>query len=72
MAEEMIEVRIEATQRVRYSQIKKIPKSTFEKYERMCEAHIIRDADFNDKFEHLLDYEIIDADELTDLTIEPA
>jgi len=69
MPEEMIEVRIEASQKVRYSQVKKIPKSLLDKYERMCEG-AIRDEDFNREFEHLLDYEIADSDELQDLTIE--
>lgn len=71
--EEMIEVRVTATQKVRYSQIKKIKKTEYEKYEKMCDAEVICDRDFNTAFDHLIDYsDVSDADDLQDLNIEAA
>lgn len=68
--EETVDVLISGTQRVRYSQYRKITKADYEKYLEMCEQRA-RDDDFDDAFGHLFNLnDVLDADEIEDIEIE--
>lgn len=68
--EEMIEVEISATQRIRFRQIRKMRKSLFDKYEEMCDRGA-RDSEFEREFGDLIDPEnIYDWDDMDDIEIE--
>ena len=69
-SEETVEVVISATQKVRYAQYATMRRSVFEKYQEMCERRA-RDDEFDKEFGHYIRYDdVLDADELEDLTIE--
>lgn len=70
-AEEMVEVEIYATQRMRYRQRRKIPKSILDKYEAMCERNA-RYSEFEREFSDLIDpADPYDWDDMDDIEIEP-
>jgi hypothetical protein len=70
-AEEMIEVEVWATQKFRFIQRRKIPKSQLEKYEAMCDANA-KDREFNKEFGDLIDpTDPYDWDDIDDLEISP-
>lgn len=71
--EDFIEVIISAQETIRHSQRRKIPKSAYAEYLRMCDAETYSDEDFVSKFERYMhpDIDPSDSDGVEDLEITP-
>lgn len=69
--EEMVEVDISATLKMRFNQRRKIPKSVLDKYDAMCDRNA-RYSEFEREFGDLINVtDPYDWDDMDDIEIEP-